>query len=925
MAKWTCSWTRDWPVHIYAWGDVGALTPHASSTAHRLALTVAPILLHSIIDAWLEFQTRPSGIPHPERSPRCAMAEDATASALSEMTPQPAANPDAQTTVNDFLDYTEFFPSDLVRSLRLIGNLDSTYLDATLAVHELTKTYGTLPDIPANERADPVLLRKEIAGALDKAIWCRESTFAEATRLYEVAERHCHRLAIIKRKLQALPQPPSRDPTPVPLSPQASRPLNRGYDRTPRLHLHFDAGRHGAARSRDRGRKSGLALHRGHSYSSSEDSDVDSDIIDIVSPKKLKLPNEKTPKPLKPPRVRIPGSGTNVHSSIAGISTSNALAKLSPPPPDAKPGSKFAPWFKLTEYEMAVLRKQMKKNAIWCPSDTMIRRELERKGRGHANYEKEKARCEAAGEEFLDEDVVQPSSHQPAPTAVASTPVDANAEPVQTPVDAPRDSLKEDTSTVNKGMKLNEAKEAKKAKRESMREQAMRDAQELEDATRKIKEAAESLKELDFSANSSNHTPVTTRRKSIAKTTNKRKRETSPLVYAHETPTIRTRETSLASQDSGTQQPQPKRIRLPTLPPLAPAPSRTAPAPAPPSASTSEASPQISTPIITTPTPQTPVPLPEQIKTTTIQVPLAPEGPGTPTPKGSERPFSKATSRQVTPAELSTMGEPEERLVAPAPVAPALLAHPTPTTTAASTRPRRESIAPKAPGSPAGPIQLPKAKKTPTPAPELAPVPGESAPTPTPTPTPIPQPLAPVARPRSARGHMPTPKAQSEEPKPHESGKPSRELRRHSIFSQSAIAAPPAPIRQSARNKKPPPKGDITAGEEGQKTVTNVKRAQGSKNKKKKKADEEPEPVEDIDPNEPRYCICDDVSYGQMISCDNNCEKEWFHLECVNMTEKDIPSRRAKWYCPDCRQQLGVDAYGNPLIPPPLSGRRGNR
>lgn len=23
------------------------------------------------------------------------------------------------------------------------------------------------------------------------------------------------------------------------------------------------------------------------------------------------------------------------------------------------------------------------------------------------------------------------------------------------------------------------------------------------------------------------------------------------------------------------------------------------------------------------------------------------------------------------------------------------------------------------------------------------------------------------------------------------------------------------------------------------------------------------------DPNEPRYCICDDVSYGDMVGCDN--------------------------------------------------------
>lgn len=70
--------------------------------------------------------------------------------------------------------------------------------------------------------------------------------------------------------------------------------------------------------------------------------------------------------------------------------------------------------------------------------------------------------------------------------------------------------------------------------------------------------------------------------------------------------------------------------------------------------------------------------------------------------------------------------------------------------------------------------------------------------------------------------------------------------------------------------KKPPPKGEVTAAEDGQKTVTNVKRAQGSKNKKKRKTEEDSEAADDIDPDEEKYCVCDDVSYGPMISCDNN-------------------------------------------------------
>ncbi|KAK4312352.1 hypothetical protein Pmani_016217 [Petrolisthes manimaculis] len=51
------------------------------------------------------------------------------------------------------------------------------------------------------------------------------------------------------------------------------------------------------------------------------------------------------------------------------------------------------------------------------------------------------------------------------------------------------------------------------------------------------------------------------------------------------------------------------------------------------------------------------------------------------------------------------------------------------------------------------------------------------------------------------------------------------------------------------------------------------------------------------DPNEPRYCICDQVSYGDMVACDNpKCPVEWFHYPCVGIT--DPP--RGKWYCPQC-------------------------
>lgn len=91
------------------------------------------------------------------------------------------------------------------------------------------------------------------------------------------------------------------------------------------------------------------------------------------------------------------------------------------------------------------------------------------------------------------------------------------------------------------------------------------------------------------------------------------------------------------------------------------------------------------------------------------------------------------------------------------------------------------------------------------------------------------------------------------------------------------------------------------------------------------------------DPNEPRYCICNQVSYGDMVACDNEavsiqfhfytffverkklkknrslfssssssfflfkqCPFEWFHYPCVGITQPP----KGKWYCPKCTASM---------------------
>ncbi|RDA84228.1 hypothetical protein CP532_0144 [Ophiocordyceps camponoti-leonardi (nom. inval.)] len=49
----------------------------------------------------------------------------------------------------------------------------------------------------------------------------------------------------------------------------------------------------------------------------------------------------------------------------------------------------------------------------------------------------------------------------------------------------------------------------------------------------------------------------------------------------------------------------------------------------------------------------------------------------------------------------------------------------------------------------------------------------------------------------------------------------------------------------------------------------------------------------DMDGDEPTYCYCNSVSYGEMVACDaDGCEREWFHLACVGL--KVAPGSKSK-------------------------------
>ena len=906
-------------------------------------------------------------------------------------------DPDAQATVTDFLDYTEYLPSDLIRSLTLIGKLDDSYLSLADQVHELSATYGTLPNTSLGKRPTSQSLRQEISQNLDQAISARESSYAEASRLYDVVDRHYNRLTSIISKLNSLPKPPSRDPTPVPQvrSPQASRVktlLKNGLDGTPpqRLMLRFDSARAAGsagrtseptARPRYRSRKvtvPGEVLPPPNPDSPPPVTDSEWEFQPpspvpmatsrvgatsrnrsikpgrIRPPKPIKVPTIRTPKVARPPRP--PGAmGTNVHSAVAGISTSNALSLLSPPPVDAKPGSQHAPWMRLTEWEMAKLRKRMKKNAIWSPSETMIRRELSDAGRGPENYRSCKAKADALGTEFIDED------------KIATT---APGKPLA-PGEISADSLGlGETQLSNRGMKLNEAK---KLKRETMaREQAAIAAAEAEQAAKRLGDIGNSFKSLFAKPVEASVTVPSTslsqaKMREIAKDKEKekerdrqkergrkemrdrekekereRRRKEREMEEEREKEAIekekekekekaqmkererqreieqererereiqkirekekeqekekeiereierkaeiekeRARQREIDEQkeklkelkkeifekekekqvfekekEKEVAQPSPtkrKRDSTPkaevpstqngvTSPLVKPSPKRRRiTQPHPPSISTS-------------------------VSTKTTTVPLAAPGPSPPIPLSPATPLKSPT-----------------------------VAH---RHTAPSTRSRRLSLTLRGPAPPAEP-------------------PPSSA--------------RPPSRAASRRG--------SSGPS---STLPNRELRR-----RSATPAPATPIITAAsrRSRRPAP-GPVTNSQDGGAAVSEGRRknaprkggtaaaaharkqaedADYAREKEEEARAEEEAAGEDIDPDEPRYCVCGDVSFGTMICCENSevrsstsrmafwkmmltdvssqCEKEWFHLECVGLEEP--PGRRAKWYCPDCKAKLG--------------------
>ncbi|KAK8021472.1 PHD-finger domain-containing protein [Apiospora arundinis] len=775
------------------------------------------------------------------------------------------ADPDAQATVSDYIDFVDHLPSDIRRSLTLIGKLDQTYADSSINVDRLTSTWSKLPTLPADQRPLPAQLRAEISENLNRAVSSRTSSYAEACRMSDYVNRHVNRAKTILAKLQTMREnyPTEEQRSPVQTrSPQMSR--------TPKVTLRLDKDGQ-KVRGPPRITVPGEVLAPYdvdfNAYSSLSEESSDEDEISVSPARASPPPRIKLVKAPKAPKDKIPKAPRQPRQQAAPVL-----------------GSHDAPWLQLTAYELARLRKRMKKNAVWSPSDTMIARELKNLGRGIEAYRSAERKAKDEGKPF------EPSL--PAPVVDADSGVQ---HPPEGAISAEALGA-EEVQLSNRGMKLNEAK---KLKREAMSKLAGDDAEE---STRKMIETVRGLLNHEASPSvagsvqekGSEAGPSQSSSQSQSKAPKKPREKKRKRDSESEVPTKVKAET--IENGNGVQQsikPQVKRTKTetPVPPPQIPRPNSL-----PPPVETPIPPPQVvqSTPVVST----TPVPLPVQPSPTASVVKPA----NSPVPGTSPAPVSMPV-RAATPV--------------PAPANNNAAT----TTTTVPTKPPAETPVPTPAKTSTTPILPPTRdlgkRETRKDHKSLQPIATNSTPKQpssrgnTPVTTPVPEPQSATSRRPVSRG-----KAGSQEP-------PAilavERPRRASTARNTPV--PPEPRQPSKRTKRPAP-GVVTSASGGKSAVGSrkvppKKRPRGPNKNTTSNKQVEPEVEveldEDgnvIDPEEPRYCLCNRVSFGTMIQCDNvdNCKQEWFHLECVGLTA--IPARTTKWYCPECRVALNIGGRG---------------
>ncbi|ROW01481.1 hypothetical protein VSDG_02268 [Cytospora chrysosperma] len=95
-----------------------------------------------------------------------------------------------------------------------------------------------------------------------------------------------------------------------------------------------------------------------------------------------------------------------------------------------------------------------------------------------------------------------------------------------------------------------------------------------------------------------------------------------------------------------------------------------------------------------------------------------------------------------------------------------------------------------------------------------------------------------------------------------------------------------------------------TVGRAGRESIHTEGRREGGVRTKREHDEDDHMYMDDDDGSDNRkYCVCQKVSFGDMIACDNEaCPYEWFHWSCVGL--KSEPQQGGTWYCPVCTEAM---------------------
>ena len=68
---------------------------------------------------------------------------------------------------------------------------------------------------------------------------------------------------------------------------------------------------------------------------------------------------------------------------------------------------------------------------------------------------------------------------------------------------------------------------------------------------------------------------------------------------------------------------------------------------------------------------------------------------------------------------------------------------------------------------------------------------------------------------------------------------------------------------------------------------------------------------DDEDGTEPRYCYCNQISYGEMVACDSSdCSREWFHLDCAGLVKAPTKGK----YAISCTERFQADTSYSQVV-----------